>query len=334
MMEYTETYEFLLTILRGLPYGVIAVDMDGYITMCNEQALKHLDVNKRDAALLETSIFDYLEKAPILIDVLENRLARGRAAFDLTVLAYEEKYLTIRGRRILNGMIITIEDVTQSKKQEKINLNAMLEGQETERRRLAEEIHDGIGSVLSTIKLHLDAVKSDLTDVSEKTLKKINIMSELIQETANDLRNISHALTPSALIDLGLASALDNLCQRANQSEKVQVEFYQSGMEERLDLKLALGIFRIAQELLNNAFKYAQAKVISVQLIKRPDAILLMVEDDGVGFDNTAGKKIINKGIGLRNIRTRTKYLGGHFMIDTQKGRGVLATVEVPLEAV
>ena len=328
---YTETPEFLVAILEALPFGIVAIDMNGYITMCNEQVLIELNIKKKIAGVVEKHFSNYLENVPILKEMLENRLAKGGKPFDLTAIPFYEKRLTIRGRTILNGMIITIENVTHAKEQERSNLNAMLEGQETERRRLSREIHDGIGPVMSTIKLHLDAVKSELKEVPEKTLKKINSMSELIHGIADDIRSISHALMPGALVDLGLVAALDNLCQKANESEKVQVNFYHSGMEKRLDIKLALGLFRIAQELLNNAFKYAQASTINVQLIKHPESIMLMVEDDGIGFDKTQIKDLINNGIGLRNIQTRSRALNGHFNIDTQEGRGVLATIEIPL---
>ncbi len=330
--NYTETQEFLVAILDTVPFGIVAIDSNGFVIMCNEEVLVELNIEKKIEEVIETHFSDYLQNVPSLKDMLENRMAKGSKSFDLTAVPFLEKLLTIRGRPILNGMIITIEDVTQAKQQERSSLNAMLEGQETERRRLSREIHDGIGPVMSTIKLHLDAVKSELEEVPEKTLKKINSMSELIHGIADDIRSISHALMPGALVDLGLVAALDNLCQKANESEKVQVNFYHSGMERRLDIKLALGLFRITQELLNNAFKYAQATTINVQLIKHAESILLMVEDDGIGFDKTEIKLLTNVGgIGLRNIQTRSRALNGHFNIDTQKGRGVLATVEIPL---
>ena len=180
--------------------------------------------------------------------------------------------------------------------------------------------------------LHLDAVRSELSDLPEKALKKIEIMAELIHEVANDIRSISHALMPGALLDLGLVATLENLCQKANESEKVQVNFYSSGISEQLSKKLTLGIYRITQELLNNAFKYARARTINVQLIRHPNSILLTVEDDGVGFEKSDLSRLVNNGIGLRNIQSRSRALGGRFNIDSKKGRGVFATVEIPLK--
>lgn len=327
-----ETQEFLNAILMGLPYGIVVVDLTGEILLCNQRALRRLSIDREVSEVIKTSIFVYLEKIPVVKDILEKCLIRKELnTFNFVALPFHGRYLTINGRFISRDMVITVRDVTETKENELNNLNTMLEGQEMERKRLSREIHDGIGPLMSTIKLHLDAIRSELHDVSDKVLKKIDVMDELIREVAHELRNVSHDLMPSSLEDLGLVAALDNLCQKANQSEKVQVEFYHVGMKERLNPKMALGIFRIAQELLNNAFKYARASTISVQLIRYPDSVLLMVEDDGIGFDKADLEKLIHNGIGIQNIQTRTRALGGHFHVDARKNKGVLVTIELPL---
>jgi signal transduction histidine kinase len=206
-----------------------------------------------------------------------------------------------------------------------------LEGQENERRRLAKDIHDGIGPLMSTIKMNIESCKKDMGDASEKTLKKMENVEELIQEVANDIRGISHALVPSALNDFGLISTLENLILKANHSETINIKFFNSGMNQRLDPLMELGLYRIIQELLNNALKYSKAKNITIQIIKHPKDITLTVEDDGVGFNKENMPELINSGIGLRNIETRTIAMGGVFSIDTSPGNGVMSTIEVPL---
>jgi len=134
-------------------------------------------------------------------------------------------------------------------------------------------------------------------------------MEDLVQTVATDLRGISHALMPSAIVDFGLVTALQNLCMKANASEKVAVDFYHSGIKERLDSNMELGLYRITQELLK-----------------------LTVEDDGVGFEPKKLQELVDKGIGLQNIQTRVETLGGTVDIETQLGQGVMTTVEVPLQ--
>lgn len=331
MDNFTETYDFLVAVIGNVPFGIIAIDLEGEITMCNELALQHLAIAQRANRLVEMPLLDYIQAVPQLVEVVESCLKKGRKPFNLTEIAFKDAYLNIRGRRILNGMIITIEDITKAKNAQLDNFSAMLEGQEIERRRLAKEIHDGIGPLMSTIKLNLDGLKNDVDVKEAKATKKIVAMEELVQSVSTDLRSISHALMPSALVDFGLVMALQNLCSKANDSGKVNIEFYHSGMKERLPQNIELSLFRITQELLNNAFKYAQAETISVQLIQHPDAIMLTVEDDGVGFDPQKLADLLDKGIGLQNIQTRVKTLEGTLNIETQLGRGVMTTIEVPI---
>lgn len=330
MDNFTETYDFLVAIIGSVPFGIIALDLDGEVTMCNELALTHLNIEKRVNNFIEKELLNYISAIPELPEILVKCLDKGRKPFNISTLSPNNKYLNIKGRPVLNGMIISTEDITKAKEMELANLTSMLAGQESERQRLAKELHDGIGPLMSTIKLNLDSIKTELSKLP-KVAKKIAVMEELVQTAATDLRSISHALMPSALIDFGLVTALQNLCMKANEIGKTGVEFYHSGVKERLQPNMALGLFRITQELLNNAFKYAQAKSIHVQLIQHKDSIMLTVEDDGVGFAPEKLKELVDKGIGLQNIQTRTQTLGGTVNIETQLGQGVMTTIEIPI---
>ena len=136
---------------------------------------------------------------------------------------------------------------------------------------------------------------------------------------------------PSVLTDLGLVAALENMCRKADMAGEIEVKFFHTGFHDRLDTSLELGIFRIAQELLNNAFKHANAQQITLQLVKHPHSIMLTLEDDGEGFDYDLEYDLMHHGIGLRNVETRTAALGGQFHLEAQLGQGVLATIEIPL---
>ena len=103
-------------------------------------------------------------------------------------------------------------------------------------------------------------------------------------------------------------------------------------MESRLGEQMELGLYRISQELINNSLKYAQAKNITIQIIKHPNDITLTVEDDGIGFDNDHYSKLMSKGIGFQNIKARTEALNGVFTIDTSPGNGVMATIEIRIK--
>ena len=330
-MKYTEAYEFLVSVIGGVPYGVIAIDMEGYITMINDEARKALDIEDSANKIIETFVLDVFEGLEDVKVLLEKCLDKGRKTFELLEIPKGEKYLNFTGAPILSGMLISINDITDTKNARDEATKALIVGQEMERRRLSKEIHDGIGPLMSTIKLNLDSVKNELKDAPDKTLQKVGTMSDLIQDVAADLRSISHALMPSALIDFGLVAPLTNICKKASESELVQVDFFHKGLEKRLDKNIELNLYRVTQELLNNALKYSQAKTIQIQIIKSKKKVTLTVDDDGVGFDPKAFTEKMQNGIGFRNINTRVSSLGGILDIDTRPGHGVHFNIEIPL---
>ena len=328
--NFTETYEFLVSIIGNAPYGIVAIDLEGDITMINQLAIGQLGIDKKVGEIVETALHQYLQHVPRLQKKLFKMVEKGRANFDLNNIKIEEHILNIKGRKILNGMIITTADMTEAKEMERKMLSAMLEGQEKERKRLAKEIHDGIGPLMSTLKLNIDSVKNEMEGTAETTIQKMENMEQLVQEVATDIRSISHALMPSALKDFGLIPTLEQLCNKVNAAEKVKVQFISNQLNKKLKSKMELGLYRIAQELLNNALKYAQAKIIIIQLIGHQDQITLTVEDDGIGFDKEQLGQLLETGIGLRNIKTRVQLLKGIFTLDTNPGHGVIATIEIP----
>jgi signal transduction histidine kinase len=329
----TETYDLLVSIIGNAPYGTIAIDLNGNINLCNKLALVQLNIPHRIREVTEKPLIDYTTNIPKLHKRLLQCLEKERKAFNLNNVVIDDKILNIKGRLIANGMIITTSDITEAKATERRIMNAVLEGQENERRRLAKEIHDGIGPLMSTLKLNIESVKKDLDDASEKTMMKMESMEELVHHVAEDIRNISHSLMPSALKDFGLISALENLVLKVNQLGAVEVKLFHVKMEERLDEVLELGLYRIAQELLNNALKYAQAKNITIHLVnymKAPRYISLTVEDDGIGFEEENIEEHMDTGIGLSNVKVRAEAMNGSLSIDTSPGNGVVAIVEVP----
>lgn len=328
--SYTEMHDFMVSIIGNVPYGIIVIDLEGYITVLNQQAHQILQLTNTPQHHLETNILEILNDIVELQELMSTCIKKGRITFQLQEHPVHDQYLTITGKPILSGFLLTLNNVTQTKQAQDEATLALLNGQEMERRRLSKEMHDGIGPLMSTIRLNLDAVKKDLKDVSEKTKQKVETMSDLIKEVANDIRSISHALMPSALIDFGVVRALHNLCEKANKSELINIHFYHAVTTDRLPQNIELCLYRVGQELLSNSLKYAQAKEINIQLVQRNDKIILTVEDDGVGFDTFINSSV-SEGIGLQNIYTRVYSLNGQFIIDSQPKKGVHSTVEIPL---
>ena len=305
--------DFLVSVISSAPYGILAMNLEGYVTLANIQATDFLDLPYSVKELTDKHISDCVKQIPKLKSAVNRCLNNNRKPFNLESVPFGTKHLTFRGRLIHNGYIITIENITRLKEMEAIALNSTFVGQEQERMRLAKEIHDGLGPILSTIKLNLDALYSELLNkVPDDFLHRLADSIELIDSLTTDMRNISRDLMPKVLSDFGLAAALENLCRSVNDSNKLKVGYYTSVREKRYDNALELGLFRIGQELINNAIKHSDASIVNVQLIEHTDSLVLMVEDNGRGFDEIAINQN-NQGIGLINIESRAKALGGEF---------------------
>jgi len=325
--------EFLVAIMDSLPMGIIALDNKGSIRTINRRASEVLGITQDIDRTWGTHICSYIEKDSQLYESLSESLQAGDLGICLESISYNHHYINITGRRIMEGYLLIVHPLSEPGKMEAQSIRSMIKGQETERRRLSKEIHDGLAPLLSTIKINLEAINMEIEKYPQNPAleKKLNSIHELINTLAEDMRQISHSLMPKVLEDFGLAPALESLCNRLNTNEKVEINYYNAGFEERLEKSVELNLYRIAQELVHNALKHSRANQINIQLIRHSETLMLMVEDNGLGFDRKQVNLSTN-GIGLKNIETRTKMLGGTFYIDTSQGKGVTATLEVPLK--
>jgi signal transduction histidine kinase len=244
---------------------------------------------------------------------------------------FDEQKQVIGGLGILHDVTERLkleeERTTLKLKRQKDLLNAILEAQETERRRIAETLHNGLAQTLYAAKLNLDQmyiVKSDATQVKEAQDKASELLADAIKET----RNISHELIPTILEDFGLRGAIDDICKKYAQSNfSIQAEIY--GFEEEIDKYLEVALYRITQELANNVIKHAQASNVHIHLVQGGLGILLKVSDNGRGFNVAAVMQSV-QGIGLKTIKDRVKLLNGDMDIKSLPGQGTTVTIKIP----
>jgi signal transduction histidine kinase len=208
--------------------------------------------------------------------------------------------------------------------------NAIAAAQDQERKRIAQDIHDSLGSILSAAKLKLSALKESQPLLSNDQAEKYRVTSQLLDEASAELRSISHNIMPATLSKLGLVAALKNLSNTISSHSGLQVSFSAHGFMERIPEQTEMSIYRIVLELINNIVKHAQANKVTVQLIKYPDYINLSVEDNGRGFDYEDALQQ-KKGIGLGNILSRVEYLRAKMNVDSVPGRGTTVIIDVPL---
>ncbi|MDE5421077.1 histidine kinase [Ancylomarina sp. DW003] len=324
--------KMLESLVQEAPYGILAIENANEILIANEQATQLLKLDNREQMLIGKSVFECFDHIQSLKAKLKDSLKHNNSSFDLDAFLFDDRFLNIRGRQVDEGYIVTIEDITRDKEMEMVALNSMLEAQELERRRIAKEIHDGVGPNLSIIKLMFEAINTETSwELSPKANSKMKDVFELIDSVASDIRSISHQLMPKVLLDFGIIPATENMINQINRTEKIKIIFFHSVVSGRYAELIELGIYRICQELINNAVKHSGAKEVQVQIIEHSSSIILMVEDNGKGFNK---QDIMNEnpGVGLINIESRTNALGGNFILDTSTTKGVSVTVEIPLE--
>jgi len=223
-------------------------------------------------------------------------------------------------------------DLLQREKELEILSGARVQAQEDERRRIAREIHDGLGQMLTAIKFNLEILE-DMITVGQEGQDRIHDMKGLLDDVMKEAREISHNLMPSVLDDFGLIPALQLLSEQFMNRTAVKSHFHTSGITERLDPQIEIGLYRIAQESLNNVAKHAEATEVNLQFIRYPEGIRLVIEDNGKGI--TEKPDIVRAtgkgGMGLVSMRERAASFGGVLTIDSTPKSGTFITIEIPL---
>jgi two-component system NarL family sensor kinase len=206
---------------------------------------------------------------------------------------------------------------------------AVLKGEEQERSRLAKDLHDGLGGMLSGIKFSFQTMKGNLI-LTPDNARLFERSLDMLDTSIMEMRRVAHNLMPENLIKFGLDAALKDYCNDIQPSGVLQIDYISIGLENaEIEHSTALSIYRVIQELVNNILKHAEAKLALVQLTKNGNLILLDVEDDGKGFEHS--KILLSSGIGWTNIKSRLEYLNARVTLDSAPGRGSSIHIEVQL---
>lgn len=203
---------------------------------------------------------------------------------------------------------------------------AVLKGEEQERTRLAKDLHDGLGGMLSGIKYSFQHMKGNLI-MTPDNAQAFERSMDMLDSSIKEMRRVAHNMMPEALVKFGLETALKDFCADVNTTSALQVSYQSIGMENvTLDNTTSITIFRIVQELLNNTMKHAAARTAVVQLSKTENNVSITVEDDGNGFDLNILSKV--EGIGWNNIYNRVEFLKGKLDVKSEKDSGTSVHIE------
>lgn len=229
-----------------------------------------------------------------------------------------------RKRQIQNKM--NLQSVVM--KQQDLATKAVITAEENERKRIAADLHDGVGQMMSAAKMNLSAFENEITFNNIDQKLSFEKLINLVDESCREIRSVSHQMMPNALLKSGLASAVKEFIDKID-NRIIKINLYTEGLNERLDSNTETVLYRVIQECVNNVIKHSGASTLDISLIKDADGIAATVEDNGKGFDTTDQQKF--DGIGLKNISSRIEFLKGTVDFDSSPGRGTLVAVHVPI---
>ncbi len=209
-----------------------------------------------------------------------------------------------------------------------VAVDALLKGQEEERSRMARDLHDGLGGMLSGVKLSLGSMKGNIILSEENAILFSRVLDQL-DHSINEMRRVAHNMMPEALVKLGLQQAIQDYCEGLAESITTKFKVQIHGLEKRMEESTEIVIYRIVQELLNNIVKHANATEVLVQLMRHDANLTITIEDDGNGFEVGSSE---NKGSGLSNVRSRVDYLKGQMDIQSNPGKGTSIHIDFVIQ--
>ncbi|MBS1634938.1 MAG: sensor histidine kinase [Bacteroidetes bacterium] len=247
------------------------------------------------------------------------------AVLALLVLLSISAYLFYRKKQVQQKAELDAE----IGRQKEARTRAVIDAEEKERRRIAQDLHDGVGQLLSAAKLNLSNLESKVKPATPEEQDALHNAISLVDDSVKEVRTVSHNMMPNTLIKMGLASAVREFIGKLGNQPSLRVDLEIVGLDERLEPQLETVLYRVIQEVVNNIIKHAKASQISMQLIRHDKELSFMIEDNGIGFDTS--KLETFEGIGLKGIQSRIEFLNGSVHFDSQPGRGTTVIVEVPL---
>lgn len=286
----------------------------------------YADANPKALAEMQTKY--ETEKSDRLIEqqrnkiVLQNYLFIGIAG--LVLLAGLLLFSVYKRNKLRQETLMK----TELMKQQEAAVKAVMEAEENERQRIAKDLHDGLGQMMSATKMNLSALESEISFSNVEQKNSFARIINLLDESCREVRTVSHIMMPNALLRNNLGIAIQEFADKIS-SKNLKVHVSAEGLEERLDSNVEIVLYRVIQECVNNVIKHSNATMLDISLIRDKDGISGTIEDNGKGFDITDTDKY--DGIGLKNIITRIGYLKGTVDFDSAPGRGTLIALHVPL---
>ena len=287
-------------------------------------SVRYKTEQKEKLLLLEQAENEKLQKEKVLAEMRlynRNKWIIGIIGTSL-ILIFFILFISQRNKRKAQAE----KDSAIIKEREK-GLKAVFNAQEDERKRIAKDLHDGIGQQISAIKMFFQSLTKGIVETKPELKEDILKVDKMITDTGTDIRTISHQMMPKALTELGLVDAMEDLLENCFYKTKVKYNFENIGFEKRLPSNVEIALYRITQELLQNIIKHSGAKKVDVQLMKMKNHCILIIEDNGKGIPENE----VSDGVGMLNINNRLSTINGNLNMDSGEGKGTTATIRIAL---
>ncbi|RYY24837.1 MAG: PAS domain S-box protein [Chitinophagaceae bacterium] len=292
------------------------------------------NIHPEDRARVMQGLNIFIEKADHKNWEDEYRFKRYDGKY---VQVYDRGFLIYNQEGKVSRMVGSMQDVTEKRQLEKQVLKqeldkqklvaqAVVDAQEKERAEIGKELHDNVNQILSTAKLYMELARSD----EKERMNLINRSAENIRDAINEIRTISRSLVPPSIGDLGIIASVQDLLEDVRATRKLKAEFYFTrDIEQVITEKQQLMLFRIIQEQVNNVLKHADATILTIELMVDGDLADLTISDNGKGFDQQNNK--MKRGVGLKNIASRTQLFNGEVKLITEPGNGCTLHILIPV---
>jgi len=207
-------------------------------------------------------------------------------------------------------------------------MQAIIETEEKERKRIAQDLHDSVSQTMSAAKINLTVVGGELQFINEEQRKRYQKAIRLVDDGFKEVRTISHNMMPWALLETGLSLVIKQFIENI-ENDTISINFFSKGFEEHFDDTIETILYRVLQECVNNVMKHAGASRLDISLMRDEENISLTIEDNGKGFDMSDPDRYV--GMGLKNMQARISFLKGKIELDSTPGKGTLVSVYIPV---
>jgi len=327
--ETTIKRDFFNSAFHSITDSLVVIDNAGIIIDFNESFVVMVEYKKDEILGQNLTKFLKFNSFNKTIQVLNKNLKAIDFESEVTNSSNKKIMVECHVSVIDNNKchsLVKIHDLTDKIHQEAGRIATIIKTQEEERNRVASDLHDSIGQQISALKFYFDSIQKQKDE--KLRLQLLKKTEALIDNVSDEIRNICFQLMPRSVEKFGIGQSIKQLADLIHFSTGIKFDIQVEEANSKIDPNVAMSVYRIIQEFVNNSIKHAKCKNISINLSIKTKILTLQMTDDGIGFNNNASLK---RGNGLDNINLRVKYLQGEIEFSSEKNKGVQLNITIPL---